>query len=122
METRRGVPQVPRPKTSRRTAHAPGRLALPEGFHRADRLGVRARPCLLANMALRRLSAEHGAQEGVSSWQLSRVLGVTPKTAWFMEQRIGEACEEAKIYLEGVIEIDETYLGGKDAARRARCP
>jgi transposase-like protein len=53
-------------------------------------------------------------KKGVSSLQLSRDLGITQKTAWFVLHRvrfiIGEPMPEQ---LEDIVEIDETYVGGK---------
>ena len=52
--------------------------------------------------------------KGVSSMKLHRDLGITQKTAWFMAHRIregwmgGEDC----FPLDGVVEADETYVGG----------
>jgi transposase-like protein len=51
------------------------------------------------------------SRKGISSIQLAKDLGVTQKTAWFMAQRIREACTEAE-KLRGVVEVDETYIGG----------
>lgn len=61
------------------------------------------------------------ARKGISSVQLSKELGVTQKTAWFMLQRIREACgndnddDDSNGFLRGIVEADETYLGGKEA-------
>ena len=54
-------------------------------------------------------------KKGVSSIQLGKFLGVTQKTAWFMLQRIRYAVEHEnyKSPLEGTVEVDETYIGGK---------
>ncbi len=57
-------------------------------------------------------------KKGISSIQLSKDIGVTQKTAWFMLQRIRacfgiENCNE----LEGVVECDETFIGGKNKNR-----
>ena len=54
------------------------------------------------------------ARKGVSSLQISKELDVTQKTAWFLLQRIREACNNATngVLLSGVVEIDETYIGG----------
>jgi transposase-like protein len=53
------------------------------------------------------------ASKGMSSIQMAKYLGVQQKTAWFMAQRIREACwEHGK--LKGEVEIDETYIGGKE--------
>lgn len=56
------------------------------------------------------------SRKGVSSLQLSKELGVTQKTAWFMLQRIRQACGsgEYQALLSGIIEADETYIGGKE--------
>ena len=52
--------------------------------------------------------------KGVSSLKLSRDIGVTQKTAWFMQQRIREAfAEQGAAVLRGATEVDETYVGGK---------
>ncbi|MBP8277250.1 MAG: IS1595 family transposase [Propionivibrio sp.] len=59
------------------------------------------------------------SRKGVSSLQLSKEIGVTQKTAWFMLQRLREACGGGTGsdggFLSGIVEADETYIGGKEA-------
>lgn len=59
-------------------------------------------------------------KKGISSIQLSKDIGVTQKTAWFMLQRI-RACfgMDNNDKLENEVEIDETYVGGKNKNRHA---
>ena len=52
--------------------------------------------------------------KGVSSMKLHRDIGVTQKTAWFMLQRIRKAWESDDSPFAGPVEIDETYMGGKE--------
>ena len=50
---------------------------------------------------------------GVSSWELHRALGVTQKTAWFMLHRIRKAMQTGSfLKLAGEVEVDETFIGG----------
>ena len=57
-------------------------------------------------------------KKGISSIQLSKDIGVTQKTAWFVLQRIRWAFgNETKENLEGTVEIDETFVGGKNKNR-----
>jgi transposase-like protein len=52
------------------------------------------------------------ARKGISSMQLSKEIGITQKSAWFMLHRLREACGPGMEKLRGIIEIDETYVGG----------
>ena len=52
--------------------------------------------------------------KSVSSMKLHRDLGITQKSAWFMLHRIRQAYEVAAPLLDGPVEIDETYVGGKE--------
>jgi transposase-like protein len=66
------------------------------------------------------------SKKGMSAHQLHRMLGITYKTAWFMAHRIREAMTDdgSSGPLGGqnkVIEVDETYVGGK-AKNRAFAP
>lgn len=51
--------------------------------------------------------------KGISSLQLANMVDVTQKTAWFLNHRIREMLtEKSPQLLEGVVEVDETYVGG----------
>lgn len=53
-------------------------------------------------------------KKGISSVQLSKDLGVTQKTAWFILHRIRESLKDKdSSLLKGTIEADETYMGRK---------
>ena len=59
------------------------------------------------------------ARKGISSLQLSKELGVTQKTAWFMLGRLREACKQGDYKMTGDVEIDEAYIGGKEGNKHA---
>ena len=55
------------------------------------------------------------SRKGISSLQLSKEIGITQKSAWFMLHRLREACGNNLDTLRGIVEVDETYIGGKEA-------
>ena len=52
--------------------------------------------------------------KGVSSMKLSRDLGITQKAAWHLAHRIREGWVDGSLPFTGIIEVDETYVGGKE--------
>lgn len=67
------------------------------------------------------------SKKGMSAMQMSRMIGVTYKTAWFLCHRIREAMDGADNGgplggAEAVVEADETYVGGKAKNRATRKP
>lgn len=55
---------------------------------------------------------------GVSAKTLERELGVTYKTAWRMFHQIRKLmADDSFMFTDGVVEIDETYVGGKPRAK-----
>ena len=54
------------------------------------------------------------ARKGLSSMQLAKEIGITQKSAWFVLQRLREACGSKLEMLQGIVEIDETYVSGKE--------
>src|SRR5471030_1213009 len=69
------------------------------------------------NIWLQAIFLLSSSKKGISSNQLSRSLGVTLKSAWFMSHRIREAMREGNLDPLGgfgeVVEADETYFGKK---------
>lgn len=55
------------------------------------------------------------ARKGISSLQLSKEIGITQKSAWFVLHRLREACGNDTSILSDIVEADETYIGGKEA-------
>ena len=52
--------------------------------------------------------------KGVSSMRLHRDLKITQKSAYFMGQRLREAWSESLTNMSGPLEVDETFVGGKE--------
>src|SRR5580692_7889467 len=52
-------------------------------------------------------------KNGISSYEMHRALGVTQKTAWFMDHRIRLAMKTGSfIKMSGEVEADESFIGG----------
>lgn len=61
------------------------------------------------------------AKKGTSACQVQRTLGMSYKTAWYLCHRIRAAMREVeKPMLDGTVEMDETYVGGKSHGKRGR--
>ncbi|MGE4056524.1 MAG: IS1595 family transposase [Vicinamibacterales bacterium] len=60
-------------------------------------------------LAIHLLSA---SKKGMSAHQLHRLLGVTYRAAWFMAHRLRHAMKQDAMQLDGIVEVDETYVGG----------
>lgn len=58
-------------------------------------------------------------KKGISSHQLARDINITQKSAWFLLNRLRKACEHPNFQtmLKNVVEIDETFIGGKNKNR-----
>lgn len=55
------------------------------------------------------------SRKGISANQISRMIGGSYKTSWYLCHRIRAAMKEAdKPMLDGTVEMDETYVGGKN--------
>lgn len=75
-------------------------------------------------LAMHMLSA---SKKGMSAHQLHRMIGVTYKSAWFLCHRIREAMNGVGNSgpmggTNKVVEVDETYVGGKAKNRATRAP
>ena len=58
------------------------------------------------------------SKKGISALQLKRTLNVAYRTAWYLCHRIRAAMEDAyPMPLRGIVEIDETFIGGKVRGR-----
>jgi transposase-like protein len=54
------------------------------------------------------------SKKGISANQLKRMLHVSYKTAWYLAHRIRDAMgDDEQPLLRGIVEVDETYVGGK---------
>ncbi len=54
------------------------------------------------------------ARKGISANQIKRTVGMSYKTAWYLCHRIRHAMQEVEQpMLDGTVEVDETYIGGK---------
>jgi len=62
------------------------------------------------------------SKKGISAHQIHRMFGITYKTAWFMLHRIRFAMTQPpfKQKMNGIVEADETYVGGKGKGKRGR--
>ena len=62
------------------------------------------------------------AKKSLSSCQLGRDLDLNQKSAWYMQQRIRAemATKEGSRLMHGIVEADETYIGGKPRGRKGK--
>ena len=57
--------------------------------------------------------------KGVSSMKLHRDLGITQRSAWFLAHRLREAWKDHGSQFTGPVEVDETFIGGKEKNKHA---
>src|SRR5580700_10749183 len=60
------------------------------------------------------------ARKGISSMQLAKEIGITQKSAWFVLQRLREACGSNGTMLKGIVEVDEVYIGGLERMKHMK--
>jgi len=54
------------------------------------------------------------SKKGISALQMKRTLNVSYETAWYLCHRIRAAMREVSVDLsKGIVEVDETYIGGR---------
>ena len=61
----------------------------------------------------------HTARKGRSAMEMHKDLGLTWNSCWFLCQRIREAMDVGNEVLTGIIELDETWVGGKEGSKHA---
>lgn len=57
------------------------------------------------------------ARKGISAMNIMRDVGITYKTAWYTAMRVRCAMLDQPTMLEGIVEMDEAYIGGKPRKR-----
>lgn len=77
-----------------------------------------------SNMPLQKwfmlISMMLNARKGISAMNIMRNLGVTYKTAWYSAMRVRCAMLDQATMLEGIVEMDEMYVGGKPRKRNPK--
>ncbi len=57
--------------------------------------------------------------KGVSSMKLHRDLNISQKSAWHLAHRLREGWRQESVEFQGPVEVDETYIGGKEKNKHA---
>lgn len=60
------------------------------------------------------------ARKGMSANQIKRTVGLSYKTAWYLCHRVRAAMKETGRMLDGTVEVDETYVGGKQRGHQRK--